>query len=285
MVARSRPSARRRAPRKTDAVERLMALREMLRACLPAEGELDVLVEGDPLIVRAAPAEFDELIVDLAAWALSCAPRRVVVAAEAEDFGTPILAEPRHLAAGAYVRIRFVHDGQDPGPRRDPPSPLIEALGGGLAVDERPGGGGRASLYLPSLGPAGGSGAAPGRGETVLVVDDEPAVLGWLVRTLERRGWRVLRALDGPEALRVIELSGEAVALVLMNLDGPRSGGAGLARRLRASRSEVALLGMAGCAHVRRDAGAAGLPFIGKPFTGGELAAIVRTAIDRAEDA
>jgi len=58
-----------------------------------------------------------------------------------------------------------------------------------------------------SDGPAPRADAFPGRGETVLVVEDDPRVRRLAVRRLAGLGYRVLEAADGPGALSVLEAS------------------------------------------------------------------------------
>ena len=68
--------------------------------------------------------------------------------------------------------------------------------------------------------------------DTILVVDDEPAILAMLVDVLAEEGYAVLAAPDGMAALEL--LAGAAPDLVLTDATMPRLDGAGLVRRLRA---------------------------------------------------
>ena len=83
-----------------------------------------------------------------------------------------------------------------------------------------------------------GATAAPddlprGRGETVLVVDDEDAILAVAEPLLRKHGYEVLLAADGPTALAVFAEHSAKIALVLTDLAMPIMSGIALARTLR----------------------------------------------------
>jgi CheY-like chemotaxis protein len=61
----------------------------------------------------------------------------------------------------------------------------------------------------------------PGKGRTILVVDDEPAVREVVVNLLEEAGYRVLLASDGPEGVKTLQRHGRAVDLVLLDMTMP----------------------------------------------------------------
>jgi DNA-binding response OmpR family regulator len=75
---------------------------------------------------------------------------------------------------------------------------------------------------------------------TVLLVDDEESVQKLLGFSLEKAGYRVVRARDGEEALA--RFRGEAVDLVVLDLMLPKVDGLDVCRRLRAERSAVPII-------------------------------------------
>ncbi len=120
---------------------------------------------------------------------------------------------------------------------------------------------------------------------TILVVDDEPAVLAIATRILEAAGFRVRQALDGTDALEMAERH-EPPQLVLTDLLMPRIGGAELARRLQARWPALPVVFMSGySAEELYRQGALGPTgeLIQKPFSPGELVAVVTAALTRVD--
>ena len=112
---------------------------------------------------------------------------------------------------------------------------------------------------------------------TVLVVEDEEVVRGFVVHVLEDEGYRALVAHDGEEALALAEDT--PIDVLLTDLTMPKLGGRALAERLRGSNPELKVVYMSGYA----DSGIfddgvlpPGTAFLSKPFTFAELAASVR---------
>jgi DNA-binding response OmpR family regulator len=118
-------------------------------------------------------------------------------------------------------------------------------------------------------------------GTTVLVVDDEPAMVGALGALLGQAGHRIVAAYDGEEALR--RFREEPVDVVLLDLAMPGVDGAEVCRRLRAE-SDVPIIVVSGerdrAATVELlDLGAD--DYVRKPFRADELLARIRAALRR----
>jgi two-component system, cell cycle sensor histidine kinase and response regulator CckA len=64
-----------------------------------------------------------------------------------------------------------------------------------------------------------------GKGETILLVEDEIALRELLAMLLEERGYRVLTASDGEEAVEIFRQHSNEVAVVLSDLGLPKLGG------------------------------------------------------------
>lgn len=115
--------------------------------------------------------------------------------------------------------------------------------------------------------------------ETILLVEDEPAVRQLFMQALTRAGYRVYEARNGQEALKVFEQHGESVDLLLTDMRMPYMGGAELVRQLRSRRRTLKLLCISGYA------GGSELEFSGdflaKPFSRDELLAKIREVLDR----
>ncbi len=116
-------------------------------------------------------------------------------------------------------------------------------------------------------------------GETILLVEDEPAVRQLFATALCRAGYRVYEARNGQEALKVFEKSGDEVDLVLTDMRMPYMGGAELSRLLRERRRTLKLLAISGYAgtldpDLTHD-------FLAKPFSRDDLLKKVREVLDR----
>jgi DNA-binding response OmpR family regulator len=112
---------------------------------------------------------------------------------------------------------------------------------------------------------------------TVLVVDDEPAVLQFVCHALSGYGYRALPAPDGLQARDIVEKAGPAIDLLLSDVMMPGMRGPELAREIALLSPSTRVLFMSG------NAGLAELPdgahFIEKPFTLRALAAKVEQVL------
>jgi PAS domain S-box-containing protein len=124
----------------------------------------------------------------------------------------------------------------------------------------------------------------PAGTETVLVVDDEEMVRGLGRRILERRGYKVLLARDGVEALQVYKANEEEVALVVLDLIMPKMDGHKTLKKLKELNPAVKVLlasGYSANGEARKALGEGAVGFVQKPFSFVDLAAAVREALDR----
>lgn len=124
---------------------------------------------------------------------------------------------------------------------------------------------------------------ARGGSETVLVADDEPVVLDIVRRILEPRGYKLLFAESGEQAVKVFRAHKGEVALLLFDVVMPRLGGCEAHRRIceEAGRKvPVVLMSGYATAQAMGRCEEYGEPFIQKPFLPEELARRVRAALD-----
>ncbi|HSM61667.1 MAG TPA: response regulator [Longimicrobiales bacterium] len=149
-----------------------------------------------------------------------------------------------------------------------------------------------ARLLLQS---AGGGSDAPGRfrmhdgegtakrGETVLVVDDDPAVLQVASKVLTRGGYRVIEAESGAQALRLVEESEGTVDLLLTDVVMPGMGGREVSEAIAQRHPGVRVLFMSAYTEdevILQGVRVAEVNFISKPFTVDGLRAKVREVLD-----
>src|SRR4029079_13394611 len=115
--------------------------------------------------------------------------------------------------------------------------------------------------------------------ETILLVEDEPAVRQLFAQALTRAGYTVHEARNGQEALKVFDQHGESINLLLTDMKMPYMGGAELAHHLRARRRTLKLLCISGYPG-NLDADLA-VDFLAKPFSRDQLLRKVREVLDK----
>ena len=106
-------------------------------------------------------------------------------------------------------------------------------------------------------------------GSTILVVEDEEQVRTLVVRLLEKRGYRVLQAGNGRQALELVRDRIHEIALVITDMVMPEMGGTSLLRELRNLRNTLPALCMTGYSQeeVASGDGLHDVVLIEKPFT------------------
>jgi PAS domain S-box-containing protein len=123
------------------------------------------------------------------------------------------------------------------------------------------------------------------RGEgTVLVVEDEEGVRDVADRILQDFGFDTLLAIDGRDALDIMEQSGHQVTVVLMDVSMPRMGGQEALRRLRESRPDLPVIMMSGYTEESvavdfTDSGPGITTFLQKPFLAEDLIAVIQRTL------
>ncbi|MCK1368016.1 response regulator [Bradyrhizobium sp. 62] len=100
---------------------------------------------------------------------------------------------------------------------------------------------------------------------TVLLVDDDPAVLDVIASMLEEIGCRVVRARSGSEALELLQRH-EQISILITDINMPNMDGHELAERASRFRPGLKVLQLSGRER-RRD----GFPLIRKPFSEDDL--------------
>lgn len=133
----------------------------------------------------------------------------------------------------------------------------------------------------PQPRPAATSRAA--NGETILLVEDDAMVRAVLRRDLRRRGFDVLEASSGAQALHLMEARGAAVDLVLTDLVMPTMSGRELVERIRERGWRPAVIVMTGYSDdflVRHGGSLPDLVVVEKPFGVDALERRIRAVLD-----
>ncbi|HVK15037.1 MAG TPA: response regulator [Gemmataceae bacterium] len=169
---------------------------------------------------------------------------------------------------------------------------IVKLAGGSIRVASTVGKGTTFTVYVPAApggatAPAATATAGPvARGdETILLVEDEPAVRKLARIALEAKGYRVLEAGNGMKALQEAERYSGPIHLLVTDVVMPEMGGRQLAEALSAKRPGVKILYMSGYtddAVVRHGVSEAADRFLQKPFGPAALTAKVRAVLDSA---
>ena len=115
--------------------------------------------------------------------------------------------------------------------------------------------------------------------ETILLVEDEPAVRQLFAQALSRAGYGVYEARNGREAMKIFDQHGETIDMLLTDMRMPYMGGAELAHHLRGRRRNLKLLCISGYPGTL-DAELA-IDFLAKPFSRDDLLKKVREVLDK----
>ena len=290
--------------------ERLEVMDALLRRFIPEHIEIVTRRPADLPAVPMDPAQFEQVLLSLVVNARDAMPEGGRLTIEAEL----IHLEPNETRLGPgrpgdYVCVS-VHDtgaGVAPDVKDRIFEPffttkstagtglglatvrgIVEDAGGRVAMSSPPGRGTTFRIYLPvtsvpaTTPPASQGGPTPPTGdETILVVEDEPAVRKVTVALLEKLGYRVFQAANGEDALSRARGIPD-LDLLLTDMVMPVMSGAELIRHFRRNRPAVHLLCMSGYAGSRDELERTteeGVVFLQKPFSLDRLATAVRQAI------
>jgi PAS domain S-box-containing protein len=285
----------------------------LLRHTFDPRVAIQVRTPPEPWLVLADANQMNQVLMNLCVNARDALPNggRLLV-----QVGNVVLAEGDvrgrlEARPGEFVRLRVADTGHGMPPevRERIFEPFFttreqgQGNGLGLAVvfgvvkqhhgwiecHSQPGQGTRFDVYLPRHHPdtpAVPPAPAPARGgtETVLLVEDEPMLRTLGRAILEQRGYRVVVAEDGAEAVRIYGQMAKEIDLVLLDLTAPQRTGTDALQELLRLDPDVRVLLASSSADP--PVGDAGHPrvfgLIAKPYRPEELAAAVRAALDKA---
>jgi CheY-like chemotaxis protein len=118
---------------------------------------------------------------------------------------------------------------------------------------------------------------------TILLVDDEEAIRALAGRILRRRGYNVIEARDGPDAIVCAAAHNGRIDLLISDLVMPGISGPQLADAVWAERPDTNVLLMSGYTEDHaRERGLNGHAFLSKPFTPAALVAAVDRLVNAA---
>ena len=302
------------APKVLDLNETIEGMLKMLRRLIGENVDL-VWHPGHSLRpLKMDPSQIDQILANLCVNARDAigGVGSITIETSAEVFDDAFCAAHAGAVPGDYLRIAITDNGE--GMDKDTLAHIFEPFfttkgigqgtGLGLAtvygivkqnngfitVYSEPGEGSTFQIFLPPHQGASVSGRCAGtvepvaRGhETILLVEDEPAILAISQSMLERLGYRILGASTPREAIRLAEGNAGKIGLLMTDVVMPEMNGRDLARNVTAFQPGLKCLFMSGyTADVIAHNGMLhkGVHFIQKPFTLRELGTHVRSALD-----
>jgi two-component system, cell cycle sensor histidine kinase and response regulator CckA len=281
----------------------LSELQMLLRRLVGETIQLEVVHSRDLWLVKADLNQFEQVIVNLVVNARDAMPdggritlrtsnfaasecarlkQKAIVAAdyvlvEVQDTGHGISPEVQAKIFEPFFTTKEV--GKGTGLGLSMVYGIVKQTGGYVFCESEPGAGATFRILLPRLmepeaeKPVKKEAAKPadltGRG-AILLVEDEEAVRAFASRALGSRGYTVLEAESGVEALRVAEESGGPIDLIVSDVIMPEMDGPTMLAELRRRGFDAKVVFMSGYAD---DAFARSLPekqefvFLQKPFT------------------
>jgi PAS domain S-box-containing protein len=282
----------------------------MLKRLIGEDITLRIDLNEDLSNIRVDPSQMQQIILNLAINARDAMPQGGLLHISTEMIS---LNEPSEtLVAGDYVKMTVTdtgcgiddyvkqhvfepffttkEQGKGTGLGLSTVYGAVKQSGGEITVESEIGVGTIFQILLPAINePAAEirSGLEPekvaGGSETILLVEDETSVRRLLREVLEQKGYRVLEALNGRDALEVSARFQSRIDLMITDVVMPEMSGHEAAERLGTERPEMKLLIISG--YLRGNRVAAQLrsreyTFLQKPFSPADFARIVREILD-----
>ena len=297
-----------------DPNEVLGGIEGLLRRLIGEDVVLRVALAPDAGRIKADAGQLEQVVVNLVVNARDAMPRGGMLTIETrsvEVVGTMVAAERSPIGPGTYVVISVIDtgEGMDEATRARVFEPffttkgpgkgtglglstvfgIVRQCGGAIRLRSERGAGTTFEVYLPAVADAArraksGPHQTVIRGtETILVVEDEPALRLVARKILENAGYAVLVAANGEEALTHLRRATTPIHLLLTDVVMPGMSGPALVGRLREEGGRTLILYTSGYA----DDQLAGdglrderVHFLSKPYTGTTLLKKVREVLD-----
>jgi signal transduction histidine kinase len=294
-----RGTGEQRVPVKPDrAIAEICAV---LRETFPKDVNVQTVVEARDGVVLADPTQLQQILLNLCVNARDAMPGggTLTIRQSAEEITPELSQKYPGSTPGPYLVLSVKDTGTGIDPKDvekifDPffttkalehgtglglasALGIVQSYGGFIQVESELGRGSEFKVWLREYrgqveeeSDVSGVRRGPsGRGQLVLVVDDEPAVRNVLGASIERFGYRVLLAADAWSALRKLDQRPAEVAAVVVDVAMPRLDGLGLASEIRLRRSDLPIIVMTAALNEEKRASFTKLgvvEFLIKPF-------------------
>jgi two-component system, cell cycle sensor histidine kinase and response regulator CckA len=304
-------------PEILDLNEIIIQMSSMLRRLIGEDIDLAAMPSPDLGLIHADPAKIQQVVMNLAVNARDAMPQggKLTLETANVNFNESFIKEHSEIRTGSFVMLAISDNGM--GMDSETKAHLFEPFyttkgkgkgtGLGLAtvygivkqsnsfiwVYSEPGKGTAFKIYFPRV-----EGKSAHRAikeekeqeylgmETVLLVEDEGAVRNLACRVLRERGYKVIEAGNGMDAIRLAgEYAGE-IHLVLTDVVMPGMSGSVLVSQMQAARPGIKALYVSGYtdnAIVHHGILDSEVAFLEKPFSPGRLASKVREVLQSPE--
>jgi two-component system cell cycle sensor histidine kinase/response regulator CckA len=294
----------------------VLNLDKLLRRLLAETVEMKTIVGKDVGAVKADPSQIEQVIMNLVVNARDAMPKggRLLIETSNVELDDTYAQDHATVRPGRYVMLAITDtgigmtadtvahifepfyttkgSGSGTGLGLSTVYGIVKQSGGYIWAYSEPGKGTTFKVYLPRVedrvevsstietpAPAASQG-----NETILLVEDEPAVRELTRMVLSGRGYSVIEALNPQEAERLAGSYGAEIHLLLTDVVMPGMSGRELAKRLTARHPHLRVLYMSGYTYnVIAEGGTLeeGVSFLQKPFTPQVLSQKVRETLDR----
>ena len=292
----------------------LKEVEQVLRVSI--DEKIDLVMRTDPALgsVKADRGQIEQIVTNLVLNARDAMPDGGRITVETSNISADAAYSREHQSVppGDYVMLRVSDTGvgMDPETQSHLFEPFFttkpKGVGTGLGLStiysivnesnghiwaySELGHGATFQVYFPRVMDEGAEEHPPAQSlagtETVLVVEDDPVVRRLTESVLEGRGYRVLTAGNGPEALQTLKRHKDSISLLLTDVVMPQMSGRELADRLASQRPGTRIVFMSGHAEdaiVHHGVLEPGVTLIQKPFTPQSLLEKIRGALDSGE--
>ena len=302
------------APRILDVNEVVANMDKLLRRLLGETVDLRTVLAPDLGAVRADPGQLEQIIANLAVNARDAMPQggKLTIETASVELDAVYTEEHAVVEPGSYVMLAVTDTGggMDAATQARMFEPffttkpkgkgtglglatvygIVKQSGGYIWAYSEAGRGTTFKIYLPRVDaavepapPSPAATAALGGSETVLLVEDQEQVRDLIRRLLQARGYRVLVAASGLEALRLAEHHPGPIHLLVADVVMPGMTGREVGLLLTPTRPQMRALYLSGYPDesvVHGGVLAPGMAFLQKPFTADAFARKVREVLD-----
>jgi signal transduction histidine kinase/DNA-binding response OmpR family regulator len=247
---------------------------KLMRSTLPAPVAIETDFASDVPAIKVDPTQIHQLLINLGTNASHAMNGRGLLRVSLRAVQAPGSGPPE-LRPGLYAMLSVSDNGPGIDPhllRRifepfyttKPPGQgtglglavvhgIVKSYGGHITVRSDPGHGAEFQIFLPAATETGSASPAPsngilrrGRGELVLLAEDDPGVREYIIALLERLGYLVDACTTAEDALDRFKNGRRDYAVVLTDLSLPGMSGSELGLQLRQIKPDLPVILMTG---------------------------------------